>query len=162
MLKENFLKQTIWVKKGVLKGWHNYRSSKNSTSCKKWYWKRRKGFFTLIAIDIRNAFKSVRWKDIIIFMICKGVPKYLLIIVEVYLSNRTLIYHEHFRIEEMPCGATLGSRIGPFLWNMMYWWLLTMEMLKNTSLIGFADDTIIVCYSDDVRLLELRVNDALA
>lgn len=33
---------------------------------------------------------------------------------------------------------------------------------KNTSLIGFADDTIIVYYNGDVNLLEQMVNDILA
>ena len=36
-----------------------------------------------------------------------------------------------------------------------------MDLPAGTSIIGFADDALIVCAADDVKILELRVNDSL-
>lgn len=122
----------------------------------------KKGFCALIAIDIKNAFNTVRWEDIFIAMIKKKVPEYLLRIIADYLSDRTVIYQEEHRIEgRMTCGVPQGSRIGPFLWNIVYDGLLEMDMPANTSLIGFADDTIIACCGTNVDIIEIRANEAL-
>ena len=63
--------------------------------------------------------------------------------------------------EEMTCGAPPGSRAGPLVWNVMYDDFLRMNLPAETSIIGFADDTLVVCTADDVRILELRINESL-
>ena len=43
----------------------------------------------------------------------------------------------------------------------MYDDFLRMELPAGTSIIGFADDALVVCATDDVGILELRINDSL-
>ena len=61
----------------------------------------------------------------------------------------------------MTCGAPQGSRVGPLVWNVMYDDFLRMDLPAGTGIIGFADDVLVVCASDDVKILELRINDSL-
>ena len=43
----------------------------------------------------------------------------------------------------------------------MYDDCLRMDPPAGTSIIGFADDALVVCAADDVRILELRINESL-
>ena len=43
----------------------------------------------------------------------------------------------------------------------MYDDFLRMLLSAGTSIIGFADDVLVVCAADDVKVLELRINDSL-
>ena len=63
--------------------------------------------------------------------------------------------------EEMTCGAPQGSRVGPLVWNVMYGDFLRMDLPAGTRIVGFADDALVVCAADDVRILELRINEIL-
>ena len=38
---------------------------------------------------------------------------------------------------------------------------LLMDLPSGTSIIGFADDALVVCAADNVGILELRINDSL-
>ena len=80
-----------------------------------------------------------------------------------YLSNRWVIYEgDKWSLkEEMTYGAPQRSRVGPLVWNVMYYDFLRMDLPVGTSIIGFADDALVVCAADDVKILELRINDSL-
>ena len=80
-----------------------------------------------------------------------------------YLSNRWVIYEgdKWLLKEEMTCGAPQGSRVGPLVWNIMYDDFLRMDLSAGTSIVGFADDTLLACAADDVRILELSINESL-
>ena len=80
-----------------------------------------------------------------------------------YLSDRWVIYEgDKWSLnEEMTCGAPQGSRVGPLVWNVMYDDFLRMDLPAGTSVIGFADDALVVCAPDDVRILEPRINESL-
>ena len=58
--------------------------------------------------------------------------------------------------EEITCGAPQGSRVCPLVWNVTYDDFLRMDLPARTSIIGFADDALVVCAADDVGILELR------
>ena len=62
--------------------------------------------------------------------------------------------------EEVTCGTPQGSRVGPLVWNVMYDDFLRIDQPAGTSIIGFLDDAL-VCAADDVRILELRINESL-
>ena len=47
-------------------------------------------------------------------------------------------------------------RVGPLVWNVMYDDFLRMDLPAGTSTIGFADDSLVVCDADDVRIMEPR------
>ena len=124
---------------------------------------KRKGFCALISIDIRNAFNTERWKICIEAMVQKKVPDYPLRMIDDYLSDRWVIYkgYKWSLIEDMTCGVPQGSWVRPLVWNVMYDGFLRLDLPAGTSIIGFADDTLVVCAAEDVRILELRVNERL-
>ena len=124
---------------------------------------KRKEFCALIGIDIRNAFNTARWNICIEAMMRKNVTDYLLRIIDDYLSDRWVIYEgDKWSLkEEMTCGAPEGPRVGPLIWKVMYDDFLRMDLPGGTSIVGFADDALIVCTVDDVRILELRINEIL-
>ena len=125
---------------------------------------KRKGFCALISIDIRNAFNTGRWNICIEAMVRIKVPDYLLRMIDDYLSDRWVIYDcDKWSLkEEMTCGTPQGSRVGPLVWNVMYDDFLRMDLPARTSIIGFADDALVVCATDDVKIRELRINDSLS
>ena len=43
----------------------------------------------------------------------------------------------------------------------MYDDFLRIDLPAGTSIIGFADDALVVYAADDVKILELRINDSL-
>ena len=120
---------------------------------------KRHGFCAVIALDIRNAFNSARWIDFMRSLIEKGVPEYLLRIVDDYLDERKVVYGN---IEvDMTGGATQGSKMGPDLWDSSYDEFLEMPLPENSVIFGFADDSLLLCWSDDERILEMNVNTSL-
>ena len=124
---------------------------------------KRKGFCALISIDIRNAFNTAKWDICIEAMVRKKVPDYLLRMIDDYLSDRWVIYegHKWFLKEEMTCDAPQGSRVGLLVWSVTYDDFLRMDLPARTSIIGFADEALVVCTADDFRILELRINESL-
>ena len=93
----------------------------------------------------------------------KKVPDYPLQMIDDYLSDRWVIYEgDKWSLkEEMTCGAPQGSRVGLLVWNVMYDDFLRMDLPAGTSIVGFADDALVVCAADGVRILELRINESL-
>lgn len=124
---------------------------------------RKKGFCALVSIDIRNAFNSARWDICIEAIRRKGVPTYLLRMMDNYLRDRWVVYEGNtcHLVEEMTCGAPQGSKVGPFVWNVMYDDFLRMVLPEDTSIFCFADDAIIVCSAEDPEILGIRVNESL-
>ena len=58
-------------------------------------------------------------------------------------------------------GKFLKELILQLVWNVMYDDSLPMDLSAGTSIIGFADDALVVCTANDVGILELRVNESL-
>ena len=92
----------------------------------------------------------------------KKVPDYLLRMIDNYLSDRWVICEgDKWSLkEEITCGAPQGSRVCPVVWNVMYDDFLRMDLSAGTSIIGFANDALVVCAVDDVKILELRINES--
>ena len=56
---------------------------------------------------------------------------------------------------------TTESRVGPLVWNVMYDDFLHIDLPAGTRIIRFANDALVVCAVEDVRILELRINESL-
>ena len=71
-----------------------------------------------------------------------------------YLSDRWVIYDgdKWYFKEEMTFGGPQGSRVGPLIWNVMYDDFLRTDLPAGTSIIGFANDALVVCVTDRSRL----------
>lgn len=118
----------------------------------------------LVTLDVKNAFNSARWPDIMQALeITFKVPKYLLRIIDSYLSNRILLFDttEGQHKKKVTAGATQGSVLGPDLWNAMYDGLLKMEMPENASLIGFADDVAAVIVAKDTESAQRKLGHVM-
>ena len=63
--------------------------------------------------------------------------------------------------ENMTCGAPQRSLVEPLVWNAMYDDFLQLNQPAGTSIIGFEDDALVVCAAEDIRILELRINESL-
>ena len=61
----------------------------------------------------------------------------------------------------MTGGAPQGSRLGPKLWNSAYDEVLDLPMQDGVVIYGFADDTVVVCWSTATDDLEQKVNNSL-
>ena len=105
-----------------------------------------------------NAFNTARWNICIEAMEWKKVPDYLLRMIDDYLNDRWVIYESDKQSlkEEMTFGAPQGLRVGPLVWNVMYDDFLRLDLPAGTSIIA-----LVVCDADDVRILELRINESL-
>lgn len=128
-----------------------------------WEARRLGAFCALIGIDIRNAFNTLRWKDIYWCLKKMKVPRYLRRMIRDYLSGRKIIFDgkDWVIVDEMTGGAPQGSRLGPFLWNTVYDALLKMRMPTGVVVIGFADDAIIVIIGDNIHILRIRIEESL-
>ncbi|KAJ8975986.1 hypothetical protein NQ317_016232 [Molorchus minor] len=118
----------------------------------------------LATLDVRNAFNSARWSDILdalsdVFKI----PDYLLRMVKSYLSDRELLYDstDGTHSKRITGGAAQGSILGPDLWNISYDGILKMEVPRNTFLVGYADDIAAVVVARDIEEAQNGLNQVM-
>lgn len=118
----------------------------------------------LVTLDVRNAFNSARWCDILNALETTfSVPQYLMRMVKCYLKDRELIYDttEGPHRKEITAGAAQGSILGPDLWNILYDGILRMEMPENTFLVAYADDIAAVITARDTDDAQRRLHQVM-
>lgn len=122
----------------------------------------------LATLDVRNAFNSARWADMLSALKTDFViPPYLLRMLQSYLKDRKLVFStpDGPRRRDITAGAAQGSILGPDLWNIAYDGILRMEMPRETFLVGYADDIAVIITARDVdelqRLLTLAMGQVI-
>jgi len=118
----------------------------------------------LVTLDIKNAFNSLRWADVLDALEHNyTVPKYLLRIVDNYLSDRKVLYNTDCGVQEkvMTAGAAQGSVLGPDLWNIVYDSLLRLDMPDDTYLVAYADDVAAVITARNTELAQIRLSQIM-
>ena len=113
----------------------------------------------LVTLDIRNAFNTASWTDIITGLYKKQVPEYLINIVKSYLSERYL--RVGTTTLEITAGVPQGSVLGPLLWNVLYDEILAVKY-PNTDAVCFADDLALVVRGKDMTELQGAANHAIS
>lgn len=115
----------------------------------------------LVTLDVRNAFNSVRWEDILYALEYEfRIPQYLLRILNNYFNDRTLRYDtaDGPRTMAITSGAAQGSILGPDLWNVFYDSLLRTQMPDESRMVGYADDVAVLIAARDTKLAQLKLN----
>lgn len=115
----------------------------------------------LALLDVRNAFNSMRWADLIEALENKyRIPEYLLRMIRSYLKDRVLVYHttEGEKQKKLTSGAAQGSILGPDLWNINYDEILNLEMPEETHLVAYADDIAAVIAARNVEHAQRKLN----
>ena len=118
----------------------------------------------LVTLDVKNAFNSARWPEIISALKTRfKIPDYLMTMMMSYLTDRKLIYDttEGRQIRQITAGVAQGSILGPDLWNAQYNSLLEMEMPDGVELVGYADDVAVLIEARNSNLAQFKLNQTM-
>nr|BAC57914.1 reverse transcriptase [Anopheles gambiae] len=120
-------------------------------------------FCAVVTLDVKNAFNSASWTAIARSLQRINIPKYLYDIIGNYFRNRVLLYetNEGNRERVVTAGVPQGSVLGPTLWNLMYNEVLGLTLYDGASLIGFADDIVLVAVGSRIDDLENTIETSI-
>lgn len=115
-------------------------------------------FCLAIGIDIRYAFNTIKWKDILTALEMWSTPPYLVKMFQSYFSGRYGTMDQGPRNRgldfEITGGVPQGSVVGPLFWNVTFDRVLKEPLNDGSKLLGFADDTLVLVSAKTVRYLE--------
>lgn len=107
-----------------------------------------------ISLDISNAFNAIRWMHIRKALKDKGFPLYIQRLINDYLSERSIefpVMDGTTQTRKVTSGVPQGSVLGPVLWNITYDWALRTPLERGCSIIGYADDTMILVRASNIE-----------
>lgn len=113
----------------------------------------------LITVDIRNAFNTARWENIIESMNEMGVSGYLVRCVESYFKDR--IVRAGVVAHRCHMGVPQGSIKGPILWNIMYDGILRQKYGPKVTALAYADDLMMIVEGGEEKEVINRAEKAL-
>jgi hypothetical protein len=118
-------------------------------------------FCLAIMLDVKNAFNSLPWAQILKVLKEQKIPHYLYRIVSDYLKDRQITSEG---VEQwMTAGVPQGSILGPLLWNLTYDEVLRLpDMPEEVETTAYADDLALTVTEKEEKDLEDTANCALA
>lgn len=118
-----------------------------------------------VSLDIKNAFNAIGWRHIMSALETWGVPVPLRRMFRSYFSERGAELqcpHLDGSVSvQVTCGVPQGSVVGPFLWNITYDKVLNTQMPEGSTVIGFADDTLVIASGGSIAEVESRLAESL-
>lgn len=120
-------------------------------------------FMILVILNVKNAFNSVQWIDILEPLQVFHVLSYLLWIVNDYLSKWELAYestegmHRWVVSTEVAQGLILRSNF----WNVMYDRLLAQKMLPRPYLEAYTDDAATIITAQTKEAAQMTLNQVM-
>ncbi|KAL4147788.1 hypothetical protein QTP88_002137 [Uroleucon formosanum] len=119
-----------------------------------------------VSLDIRNAFNTVGWGVVRAALVRMGFPAYVRRVLDSYLSERVLhVCDDHDGVPVtvgVTCGVPQGSVLGPLLWNVAFDTVFRLPLPAGATIIGYADDTLVVSEGNTLAALQDCANAALA
>lgn len=103
---------------------------------------RRHRYCVLVTYNVKNAYNSVRWRDMFQELGRRNVPRYIRRLLFSYFSRRRIMYLAggRWRSRLVHMGVPQGSIIGPFLWIVFHDGIFRVELPPGCRVWGFADD----------------------
>ncbi|KAI5745079.1 hypothetical protein M8J76_008121 [Diaphorina citri] len=120
---------------------------------------RKRKLCIMITLDIKNAFNSAPWVEIVRALKRCGISKYLVDLIQDYLSEREIV-GETFT-KSMTAGVPQGSLSGPSLWNILYNDVLEIPVPEDVFLVAYADDLSVLVKGIDEETLEQKAQVTL-
>lgn len=115
---------------------------------------RMERFMTDSGIDIHNAFNSVPWEVIHEVFERRSFPPYIQRTLHSYLGGRVMHLCDDnqgvLATMVVTCGVPQGSVLSPLLWNIAFDAVLRLPMPRETTVIDYAYDTLVVAEKDTI------------
>lgn len=117
---------------------------------------KKQKFAAIMALDVKNAFNSLKWNSIYEELIRRKFPDYLVRLIKNYFHDRTIEYFTAGTIVslKMKRGVPQGSVLGPLLCNLVYDGLLRIKNPRNCKKVAFADDIILISTSTRLQAIK--------
>ncbi|CAH0382748.1 unnamed protein product [Bemisia tabaci] len=104
----------------------------------------------LLNLDIKNAFNSVSWQDIIETMYKRKIPLYTIETMKSYLSNRFLVFSD-FIIKL----AAQGGCLSPTIWLLIFDEILNLNTTPEIRKQTYANDTLLIITGTNMQEIQI-------
>jgi ribonuclease HI len=118
------------------------------------------GVAIIISLDVQGAFGSAWWPAILQRLRDIKCPRNLYYLVKDYLRERKAVMTVNNSSAEKAItrGCPQGACCGPGLWNIQYDTVLNLQYKKQTRVIAFADDLLVMLRAESIGEVENNAN----